>query len=156
MAAIYPARAVVELMLTAAELQFLPSFLDRDIRKSRAMFEKEIRPRLPYYQLVEIIRIHDFHRFGCLLPDETYHNVSMQGPIKLTASRGSAALLLSPSGPVSVTTGESRIVPQRPLIVADGKFFDEESSLYLDLAEILDCYLQAVPSVITYFESLLS
>ena len=55
--AIYPARAIVELMLEAAEQQELKPFLDPDSKKSRKSFEETLVPVLPYYHLIEKIRI---------------------------------------------------------------------------------------------------
>jgi len=54
--AIYPARAIVELMLEAAEQQELKPFLDPDSKKSRKSFEETLVPVLPYYHLNELLR----------------------------------------------------------------------------------------------------
>jgi hypothetical protein len=98
-AAVYPARAIIELMLEAAEEQELVSFKNKDAKKSRMEFEAELIPRLPYYSLIENIRIHDFHRFGCLPPLENSNMTFLGGPIKLVAKKGSAAVLFTPRGP---------------------------------------------------------
>lgn len=76
-AAVYPARAIVGLMLEAAEKQELKSFQDKDVKKSRTEFEAKIIPILPYYHLLEKIRIHDFHRFGCLPPSKKHRKFFM-------------------------------------------------------------------------------
>jgi hypothetical protein len=153
-AAVYPSRAIVELMLEAAEKQELKSFQNKDARKSRSDFEKVLAPKLPHYYLLEKIRIHDFHRFGCILPDPGYSRMFVGGPIELIANKGTAALAVTPKGPKHILTGNSKIKEQRPLCMRDGSFFEEETEKMLSLDEILDDFLSAVPSVIKCFESL--
>jgi hypothetical protein len=153
-AAVYPTRAIVELMLEAAEKQELKSFQKKDAQKSRNDFEKVLAPKLPHYNLLEKIRIHDFHRFGCIPPNPECHRIFAGGPIKLIASKGTATIVVKPKGPKHIRTGNSNIEEQRPLYMRDGCFFKEESGKMLSLDEILDDFLRAVPSVIKYFESL--
>jgi hypothetical protein len=153
-AAVYPTRATVELMLGAAEKQELKSFQNKDAQKSRKDFEKVLAPMLPYYYLLEKIRIHDFHRFGCIPPNSKYYRMLYGGPVNLKASKGTAALAVTPKGPKHILTGNSKIKEQRPLCTRDASFFEEESGKWLSLDEILDNFLRAVPSVIKYFESL--
>ncbi|HCK99056.1 MAG TPA: hypothetical protein DHW42_02980 [Candidatus Marinimicrobia bacterium] len=62
-AAIYPSRAIVEIMLESALNQELKIFQNSDPKKSRKDFEEKLVQKLPYYYLIEKIRIHDFHRF---------------------------------------------------------------------------------------------
>jgi hypothetical protein len=151
-AAVYPARAIVELMLEAAEKQELKPFQNKtDAKESRRKFEEEFTPKLPYHYLLEKIRIHDFHRFGCLPPSQKYQSIFAGGPIKLTARNGIAALLLPAEGPKYIKTGKSLVKEQRPLYTKNGLFYDEESGKYVPLDKILDDFLSAVPGVIEYF-----
>jgi len=86
-AAIYPARAIVELMLEALDKKELTSFQNKDAGKNRGEFENLIAPKLPQYYLIEKIRIHDFHRFGCLPPQPGERVLFYGGPIKLTRAK---------------------------------------------------------------------
>jgi len=143
-------------MLEAAEQQELKPFLDPDSKKSRKSFEETLVPVLPYYHLIEKIRIHDFHRFGCVPPDPKYHMVLYGGPSKLVANQGAAVLAILSEGPEFTLTGNSQIKGQRPLCVDDGQFFDEASGRYLSLENILGEYLSAMPATISKFAQLLS
>jgi len=153
-AAVYPARAIVELMLEAAEKQELKPFSNKDAKRSRKDFEEMLAPKLPHYYLLEKIRIHDFHRFGCIPPDPKYRRLSFGGPIKLIANKGSAAIMVTSEGPQLTLTGNSSDKQQRPLYTDDGRFFDDTSGKLLQLDEILDDFLRAVPGVIADFERL--
>jgi hypothetical protein len=141
-------------MLTSAEAQELRGFRGKDIKKVRKDFGEWLEPKLPYYSLLEKIRIHDFHRFGCLPPDPAHREVFVGGPTKLVAKKGTAAIVMTPRGPRHVTTGSSRIQEQRPLYTDDGLFFDEKSRKYLPLEDVLHAYLNAIPKVLAEFESL--
>lgn len=152
--AVYPARAIVELMLEAAERQELKRFRNNDAKQSRRDFEETLVQALLHYHLIEKIRIHDFHRFGCIPPDPKYRQMFYGGPIRLTASRGAAVLAVPPEGPKVTLTGDSRVKEQRPLCADDGRFFDDGSGEYLALETILVEYLNTVPAVITEFEQL--
>ena len=153
-AAVYPARAVVELMLEAAEKQELKKSHNNDIKQSHKDFEEALAPKLPHYYLLEKIRIHDFHRFGCLSPDPHYQRVFLGGTIKLKANKGIAALKFTPKGPEFVQTGNSCIQQQRPLYVQYGRFYEEETGKLLSLEQILEEYLNTIPQVIAYFQLL--
>ena len=155
-AAVYPARAVVELMLEAAEKQGLKQFHNNDHKQSRKEFEEVLAPKLPHYYLLKKIRFHDFHRFGCLPPDSHYQHVFFGGPIKLKANKGIAALKVTPKGPEFVQTGDSYVRQQRPLHVQDDRFYEEETGKLLSLDQILKEYLNTVPQVIAYFQILLA
>jgi len=152
-AAVYPARAIVELILESAAKQELPKFKNKDIQKSRADFEQEVAPKIPYYYLLEKIRIHDFHRFGCLPPEPTYREIFLGGPIKLKAQKGVAAYHIQRTGPKEVATGKSVIKAQRPLINSDGNFYDEDTNEYVSLFQILNDFLGEVTKVINEFEN---
>jgi hypothetical protein len=152
MAAIYFSRAVVELMLDAAEAQALLEFRNDDKKESRRNCEAQLTPMLSHYLLIERIRIHDFHRFGCIPPHPNRREVFFGGPMKLTASKGAAVLAIPSSGPRVTLTGNSSARDQRTLCVDDGSFFDDVSGKYLALRQILDEYLANVPATITWFE----
>lgn len=153
-AAVYPARAIVELMLEAAEKQELRPFLNKDATKSRKDFEEMLAPTLPHYYLIEKIRIHDFHRFGCIPPNPKQRAVFFGGPIKLIAKKGTVVLRSTSKGPEIVLTGNSDVKEQRSLYMDDGRFFEEESKRLLSLEEILGDFLGAVPRAIAEFERL--
>ena len=108
---------------------------------------------MPYYYLLEKIRIHDFHRFGCLPPSLEYKTEFIGGPIGLKAKKGSAVMVVTPEGPKQIVTGNSSIKEQRPLYTKDGLYYDEDDKKYISLEEILVNYLDAAPSVITEFKS---
>ena len=153
-AAVYFARAIVELMLEAAEKQELIPFRNKDAKESYKKFEEKLAPTLPHYYLIEKIRIHDFHRFGCTPPSSKRRVAFFGGPIKLIAKGGVAALRITSKGPETVLTGNSRTKEQRPLYMDDGRFFEEESKKLLSLEEILGDFLDAVPSAIAEFKQL--
>jgi hypothetical protein len=153
-AAVYPARAIVELMLEAAAKQELRKFHNNDNTQSRKDFEEVLAPKLPHYYLLEKIRIHDFHRFGCLPPDPHRQHVFLGGTIKLKANKGIAALKVSAKGPESVETGNSSIQQQRPLYVQYGRLYEEETGKWLSLEQLLEEYLNTIPQAIAYFQIL--
>jgi len=150
-AAIYPARAVAELMLESARKQELVAFKSKDIERSRKDCESKLAPRLPHYNLIEKIRIHDFHRFGCLPPSSDSCSVFYGGPAKLKPRKGTAAMLIAPAGPKLISTGTSSIEEQRSLCSSDGMFFDDEVGCYVDLESLLAEYLDGVSAVLAEF-----
>jgi hypothetical protein len=154
LASMYSCRAICELMLEAAEKQEVKSLNANNSTSSRNALEALILPKLPYYSLIERIRIHDFHRFGLVAPNPEFIETMYGGPIKLTAQRGMASIAIPPSGPVVTLTGGSSIKMQRPLLVSDGKFFDDDSSTYVDLGEILNAFLAKAPQVVSEFAQL--
>ncbi len=153
-AAVYFARAIVELMLDAARAQELKDYCDKNEQKCRKEFEEQLAPRLPHYYLIEKIRLHDFHRFGCIPPSPTREEIFFGGPMKLTAGKGAALLTIPPSGPKVTLTGKSSKKDQRSLCNADGCFFDDVSGQYLPLQRILAEYLKVVPATINWLKQL--
>ena len=144
-ASIYFSRAIVELMLEAADKQ--------EVNKNRQGLETILIQKLPHYLLIERLRIHDFHRFGLLeRPDVNI----VQGPIKLRLQgKGStAAIRLTPQGLEETVTGRAQIVKQRPLNLQGDQVFDEESGKYLPIEQVVSEYLNAVASAIGEFEKL--
>ncbi|AQX74746.1 hypothetical protein B1776_04140 [Dehalococcoides mccartyi] len=154
-AAVYPARSIVELILEATEKQELKSPKSNDIKENRKNLELEISQAIPFYHLLEKIRIHDFHRFGCLPPTKNKRRF-YGGPVKLIANQGVVALLITPNGLKLVKTGDSAIEGQRPLCQSNDMFFEEKSDKFVSLEEILNDYLEAIPKVISNFETLLN
>ncbi len=144
-AAVYPARAVVELMLEAAEKQDFEAFQNENVKRSREDLEQRLVQGLPHYYLIEKIRIHDFHRFGCLPPDPTRRVAFFGGPVTLQASKGAAALKIGDRGFQVTVRGQSAAKQPRPLYTDDSRFFEQESGRYLFLEEILTDFLDAVP-----------
>lgn len=153
-ASLYFTRAIVELMLDAAQMQQLKGFRNKDGQRSRKDFEETLLPVLPHYDLIEKIRIHDFHRFGLLPPDPKRREIFYGGPTTLRASQGAAVLSIPKDGPKITLTGQSSVKERRPLCSSDGRFFDEKSGMYLALDQILADFLNAVPDVIARFEKL--
>ena len=153
-AAVYPARAIVELMFEAVNKQELKQYVDKDPRKNHKAFETWLLSKLPYYSLIEKVRIHDFHRFGCIFPDPQLQDFFYGGPLKIKASKGGVVIQFTPQGPKVTKTGNSCIKPQRPLIAANGAFFDDDSGQYLDLCHVLDCFLVSVSHILNDFKAM--
>jgi len=148
LAAIYSCRGMTELMLEAAEKQEAKGL-------SRGALEDKISPMVPYYTLIEYIRIHDFHRFGIAPPDPSLTQVMVGGPMKLMARKGSAAVVVAEGQLLVKTTGGSQVRLQRPLLCRDGEYFDAQSSKYVKLEEILSAFVARAPAVVSQFEKLL-
>ena len=106
--------------------------------------------------LIERIRIHDFHRFGVLPPGKNIHTIFLGGPVKITAQSGSGAAWVSESGIEVSVGGNSNVKLQRPLLVENGKFFDDESMAYVSLDDLVAGFLKDVPAVITEVEALVA
>jgi len=139
---VYFARAVVEIMLEAADMEV--------VKVSRADLETRLIARLPGYALLEVIRIHDFHRFGVLPRPGMF----MGGMVKLRAQGGHAVLAFGADGPIISQSGQSRVIQQRALHMADGRVYDEEAGGYIAIEELLTKFLGAVPEAINEFKSL--
>lgn len=150
LAAIYSVRAVVEIMAEAARMQEMARFKNQNPDNSGVALKTYVATKLPYYQLVERIRIHDFHRFGIVPPDPTFEMVVIGGPIKATAQRGSAGVVLQ-GGLKVTTTGNSAVDLQRPLVIQDGLFFDDDSQQLVDLRTIVASNIKALDPVIQEF-----
>ncbi len=145
LAGIYFARGVVELMFEAAEKE--------QLKADRAELKTRLAKEIPWFNLVEKIRIHDFHRFGLLPPDSQMASLFMGGPIKLKAKGGAAVLQILPSGPKMTTTGDSVIKQQRPLCNQQGEFWDEETTQYVSLERILQDFIKEAPRSIEWFRA---
>lgn len=150
-AAIYPARSIVELMLEAVEKQELAEFKGK-AQENRESFEGALKPKLPFYDLLEIIRIHDFHRFGCIPAPQKREIVIMQGPIKIRAGKGGNPQSAAPGGLNYVAKGNVSITGQRSLVRKNNDFFDEEKGEYVSLDLVLENFLSAVPETIKWFK----
>ncbi len=122
LAAVYSCRAIADLMLEAAEKQEIKGL-------NRKALEDQISRKLPFYTLLEHIRIHDFHRFGILPPDPALKQVMFGGPLKLIAQKGVAVVSMTAQGVKVQTTGESHV---------------------------LQAFLRKAPNVITEFEKLIA
>ncbi|MCG6856779.1 MAG: hypothetical protein LJE67_01790 [Salaquimonas sp.] len=151
LAAIYSCRAITELMLEAAEKQEVGNSYDSNLNADRKALEEQIAPMLPYYFLIERIRIHDFHRFGILPPDHELKEMFFGGPVELIAQNGAATVALRPERPEYITNGNSWVQGQRPLLNQDGLFFDDDSSKCVTLHEILETFLAKAPDAISAF-----
>lgn len=143
-ACIYFARGIVELMFEAADKKQLSTL--------REQLKKSLPGKLRWYDLIEKIRIHDFHRFGISPPNPDLKVFFQGGPIKLKAKNGTAVYSILPTGPQIETTGDSSVIEQRPLLFNDGRFFDEETKTFVTLEQILKDFLFDVAKVIKEFE----
>ena len=145
MAAVYFARAIVELLLEAA--------VREDVQVARAKLGERLAQILPRYHLIEEIRIHDFHRFGVVPRDGTF----VGGPIKakLPAVKGAATgIKVTPEGLITSSSGGAQVRLQRPLQYDGDKFLDDETKEYITLDTALKEYLSQVPQAIEEFSRL--
>ena len=143
-ASIYFARGIIELMFEAA---------DKDVlNTSRDQLKETLPEKLRWYNLIERIRIHDFHRFGLIPPKPNMKILFQGGPINLHANKGRATYSIPPTGPKKEVTGDSRIDEQRPLISNDGRFYDDDTNKYVEIDQILKDFLRDVPAVINEFK----
>ena len=143
-AAIYPARAVVELMLESADKQEIP--------ESREVLEELLIEGLPRYHLVEKMRIHDFHRFGL----RQQQGMFLGGPLKLQAAGkgGTAAIFGTGSGFKQAVSKGSTIKEQRTLQSRGEEVFDESVDQWVSVQTVLDEFLTAMPTIINLFMEL--
>jgi hypothetical protein len=142
-AGIYFARGIVELMFEAADKE--------QVSSNRDQLKHQLPRKLPWYALIERLRIHDFHRFGLTPPDAKMKVLFQGGPIKLRSRKGAAVYTITSQGPQAHVTGASSINEQRPLLGSDGKFFDEETKQCVSLEQILTDFAKAAPAVIEEF-----
>lgn len=152
---VYSCRAITELMLEAAEKQEIKHLKDPDPKNNRKALEMQIEPKLPFYALIERIRIHDFHRFGLVPPGPRLKQVMFGGPMQLRAQKGAAFVSVTSAGPQVSTTGNSQVKFQRPLLVQDGEFFDDDSKQYVSIEQVLKIYLEKISAAVSEFEGLL-
>ncbi|HUW32017.1 MAG TPA: hypothetical protein VM223_10425 [Planctomycetota bacterium] len=143
-AGVYFARAIAELMFEATD--------SKQVTSTRDELKTKLPSKLPWFNLIEKIRIHDFHRFGLLAPNPKMRTVFHGGPMKLQARKGAAVYAFGRNGPLRITTGDSTIKEQRPLLCNNGMYFDEETNRWLSLDQILTDYLKAAPEVIDEFQ----
>ena len=143
-ACIYFARAIIELIFEAAD--------KKQISLSREQLKKTLPDKLRWYNLMERIRIHDFHRFGIVPPNSDVKIFFQGGPVKLKAKNGTSTYSILPTGPKIETTGNSSVKEQRPLISDDGRFFDEDTKKSVTLENLLNDFLLDVPKVIKELE----
>lgn len=149
--AIYSCRAMTKLMLEAAEKQEIKQLKNQKPKINRDAYEAQIVSALPYYYLIERIRIHDFHRFGIAPPNPNQKTMFLGGPVKLKAQKGMASISLANQGLQVQTSGMSQIQTQRPLLIQDGLFFDEDSHNYVAIKNILETFLEKAPCIISQF-----
>ena len=142
-AGIYSARGIIELIFEAA---------DKDqLNTSREQLKTHLPERLRWYNLIERIRIHDFHRFGPTPPNYSVNTLFQGGPIKLHAKKGKAIYSIQSTGPKKTVTGNSSIKEQRSLISSDGRFHDDETNKYVTMEEILRDFMCDITPVIDEF-----
>jgi hypothetical protein len=139
-ASIYPARAIVELMVDYLKTGQLKG----DHEDFRAAAAEKVR----YFKVVEYLRDHDFHRRAVrFIPGQ-----AMYGPIKLgtgKSPRASAAVTASGvEGRMEKQTTKTGSVKQdRPLQIR-GFEINVEGEGWVQIDRILDTYLHEVESFI--------
>jgi len=144
LAGVYSARAMAELIFEASD--------KGDLNRTRDELKMHLCKQISWYDLIEKIRIHDFHRFGLVPPDPRFKVTRQGGPVKLRARKGSAVYQLLPSGTKKLTTGNSDIQEQRPLLSSDGLFFDDVTRQYVSLDQILHDFVVIGIDVVKEFE----
>lgn len=144
LAGVYSARGVMELMFEAADKE--------ELNRSRDDLKTHFTENIPWYDLIEKIRIHDFHRFGLVPPNPRLRAMMQAGPITLQAHKGAAIYKVPAGGPEKITTGNSIIKEQRPLLSHDGKFFNDATRQYVSLEVILRDFIDCSVEVIKEFE----
>jgi hypothetical protein len=145
--AVYSALAIAEIMLESA-------FQRELLGLNRDEFEEKYLEGLPYYLLVEALRIHDFHRFG-LAPTS---GVFYHGPVTLGGKKGVAAISMpldGSTGKTIIKTGDAKVKEQRCLTQNGVTFLDDGTGKYLRLGEILIPYVTAIEKVIAEYETVL-
>lgn len=118
-AAIYPGRAAVEIMREAADQD--------ELTINRDELDTQLAAVLPRHELIQVLRFHDFHRFG-VLPRP---GLLIGGPMRLTASKAGAAQLHFGPGPQVATRGNANVVLNRPLQTDGERAFDESSGQWV-------------------------
>jgi len=125
-AAVYPARAALEIMRAAARLG--------ELTVSLREFDRRVGERVPRYRLIHAVRIRDFHRYGVQgggrimvefqirMPPLGHAELSMypdpvdpRPEVRLSDPSGSYKLLLT-SDVVVQDERESRAIPYRVLL----------------------------------------
>lgn len=149
MAAICSCQASIEIMLESAERGYIVLRVDSQPKLNRANLEFEIVPKVPFYDLIQVLRIHDFHRFGISPAQDGA--VFIGGPIKMIARGGIAAMALTPLGMEAAKTGTSSISRQRPLARNGNTFFDEISGRWVKLQEITRAFLEKSDDLIRFY-----
>lgn len=91
-----------------------------ELSRTREELKLHLREQIPWYDLIERIRIHDSHRFGLMPPGPRFTFVMVAQPVKLRAQDGDAIYRVPASGLEKLTTGTSDIQEQRPLLSRNG------------------------------------
>jgi len=65
---------------------------------------------------------------------------------------GGAGFVLTARGPVTTPPGVGRVEFQRPLLINDGLFFDDEEKRFVSLEEIVTAFVGKVPALIAELE----
>ncbi len=141
-ASLYFARSICEIMLESAK--------NGNLIISKSSLKKELEKSLPRYKLIQLFRIHDFHRCVVLEREGVIH---VSGPIHIKAGRHPASVQMNPEGGIKVEEqGESRVNLNRPLQQQNGRFWDEYKKEYVFLDKALADYLQQIPKAIEFFK----
>ena len=142
-AAVYPGRAAIEIMRVAATQGELTVNLDD--------LDERVGAVLPRHELIHLIRLHDFHRFG-VMPRP---GVLVGGPMRLKSSkRGVAQVQFLPSGPQITKSGNANVILNRPLQTDADRVFDDASSEWVPIEQAIREYVEGLPAALAIFEGL--
>ena len=153
---IYSCRAIVELILEAAEKGEIRKEIFPNSDNIRASLEIWIKERIKYYDLIEKIRIHDFHRFGIIPFNQSINTFQMNGPVKMIAQNGSIQIQYPDGIPNYTISGKSKIKNQRPLLIQDGLFYDENESVYITIKKVVETFQEEVNSLLIEFRKIIT
>jgi len=141
-ASLYFARSICEIMLESAK--------KGNLTISKNDLKQELKETLPRYELIQLFRIHDFHRCVVLEREGVLH---VSGPIHIKAGKQPASVKMNPEGGIKVEEqGESRVNLNRPLQQQNGSFWDDNRKEYIALDAALVDYLQQIPKAIEFFK----
>jgi hypothetical protein len=78
---------------------------------------------------------------------------SFKGPIQLKPKKGAAVVSVPfGKGPEVVTTGNSQVKMQRPLLSTNGHFYDEDTDKHLSPEALIREFLLALPVAVAEHE----
>jgi len=147
--AIEPAVGIPEQITQARQGRF------REIRIGKSELRRHLIGELPHLELLEKLRIHDFHRAGLTAPAGT---TTIHGEIRLEA-RGPGGfaqhgLTWPDNKPITRhSAGGSVTLDNKMVYQHEDTFLDETMGQYFSLEVLLSEFLEKAPVVIEWFRS---